>query len=135
MENAKPLHENFKGIIYKKFCGSRELISRLNELLFSNEPILDKKFEEDKNKFYTKYSTQISLKRFSIGIFGKISSGKSTFLNYLLGLKDVLQMKSEVATKFVCFIRHNKNNEVPKFYEAIPENRKSSKSKEPFTRY
>ena len=132
MANVNRFDENLKGIIYKKFCGSRELISRLNELLFSNEKILDKKFEEDKNKFYTKYSTQISLKRFSIGIFGKISSGKSTFLNYLLGLKDVLQVKSDVATKFVCFIRHNKNNAIPKFYEAIPENRKSSYKKTDF---
>ena len=132
MANVKPLHENLKGLIYKKFCDSREFISRLNEILFSSETILDKKFEEDKNKFYTKYSNQIALKRYSIGIFGKISSGKSTFLNYLLGLKDVLQVKSDVATKFVCFIRHNKNNAVPKFYEAIPENRKSSYKKTDF---
>ena len=132
MSNIKPLDEDFKGVIYQKFCSSRDFITRLNELLFSNKTILDKKFEEEMNKFYIKYSNQISLKRYSIGIFGKISSGKSTFLNYLLGLKDILQVKSEVATKFVCFIRHNKNNDVPKFYEAIPENRKLSTIKSDF---
>lgn len=132
MANIKPLYENFKGDIYKKFCSSRDFISRLSELLFLNGAILDKKFQEEKNNFFIKYSNQISLKRFSIGIFGKISSGKSTFLNYLLGLKGVLQVQSEVATKFVCFIRHNKHNKVPRFYEAIPENRKLYKMKNDF---
>ena len=109
--------------IYKKFCKSSEFISKLDELLSLNKDISDIKLKNEKFKFYLKYSNQISLKRIAIPIFGKCISGKSTFLNYLLGLNDILQVKNDITTKFICFIRHNKNNEVPKFYEAIPVNR------------
>ena len=109
--------------IYKKFCKSSEFISKLDELLSLNKDISDKKLQNEKFKFYLKYSNQISLRRIAIPIFGKINSGKSTFLNYLLGLNDILQVTNDIATKFICFIRHNKNNEVAKFYEAIPVNR------------
>ena len=44
-----------------------------------------------------------------------VSSGKSTFLNSLLGT-DVLEEKNDIATKFVCIIRHNPHLEEPIFY-------------------
>ena len=44
--------------------------------------------------------------KFAIPVIGMISSGKSTFLNSLLGI-DVLEAKDDVTTKFVCIIRHN----------------------------
>ena len=52
MSNIKPLDEDFKGVIYQKFCSSRDFISRLSELLFLNGTILDKKFQEEKNNFF-----------------------------------------------------------------------------------
>ena len=44
-----------------------------------------------------------------------VSSGKSTFLNSLVGI-DVLEVKDDVTTKFVCIIRHNPNLKEPIFY-------------------
>ena len=84
-----------------------------------------KEFEDDKNMFMVKYINKICLKRFSIAIFGKMNTGKSTFLNLILGLKDFLEIKSDIATKFVCIIRHKKTNKIPEVFEAIPENRRT----------
>ena len=54
-------------------------------------------------------------RKYAIPVIGMISSGKSTFLNSLLGL-DLLETKDDVTTKFVCIIRHNKSLKEPKFY-------------------
>ena len=53
--------------------------------------------------------------KYAVTIIGMISSGKSMFLNSLLGL-DLLESKEGVTTKFVCIIRHNKSLNNPKFY-------------------
>ena len=53
--------------------------------------------------------------RKAIPIIGMVSSGKSTFLNSLLGT-DVLEAKDDIATKFVCIIRHNQDLKEPIFY-------------------
>ena len=70
------------------------------------------------NDFNMYFSNYVELERFSIPVIGKISSGKSTILNYILDLKDSLQVKSETTTKFVCIIRHNKllKGQNPKLY-------------------
>ena len=69
------------------------------------------------HSFYDIYKKYIGLKRFSIPVIGKISTGKSTFLNYLIHLNKTLEIKADIATKFICIIRHNKNNKTPKIYE------------------
>ena len=51
----------------------------------------------------------------AIPIIGMISSGKSTFLNALLGI-DLLETKDNIATKFICVIRHNQSLHEPIFY-------------------
>ena len=48
-------------------------------------------------------------------VIGMISSGKSTFLNSLLGIT-YLESKDDVTTKFVTIIRYNENLKEPKFY-------------------
>ena len=53
--------------------------------------------------------------RKAIPIIGMVSSGKSTFLNSLLGI-DVLETKDDITTKFACVIRHNPNLKEPRFY-------------------
>ena len=50
------------------------------------------------------YLNYTKLKYFSIPVIGKISSGKSTFLNSLLGI-DCLESSSKITTKFICIIR------------------------------
>ena len=53
--------------------------------------------------------------RKAIPVIGMVSSGKSTFLNSLLGT-DVLEAKDDITTKFVCIIRHNQSLKEPIFY-------------------
>ena len=118
-----------------KFKVSKSFIQKLNYFLKIFRNIIGEKFENDAYTFYKKYSNKICLNRFSIGIFGKISSGKSTFYNYLLGLKDILEFKSDIATKFIAIIRHNKNNKYPKFYEVKFEKRKGINGKEAYFNY
>ena len=69
----------------------------------------DQKIKQQIQKFSIKYSKYEELEKFSIPIIGKISSGKSTILNYILDLKGALQVQSKTTTKFVCIIRHNKS--------------------------
>ena len=76
---------------------------------------------QDFNLNYSKYE---NLVRFSVPIIGKISSGKSTILNFILDLKEKLQVKTNTTIRFVCLIRHNKllKNKDPLIYnvEFIP---------------
>ena len=71
--------------------------------------------------------------RRGIIVIGMISSGKSTFLNSLLGIT-YLESKDDVTTKFVTIIRYNENLKEPKFYhvkvikeENLNENEEKSK--------
>ena len=70
------------------------------------------------------YLNYTELDYFSIPIIGKISSGKSTFLNSLLGL-DCLESDTIITTKFICIIRHNKELSAPKLFPVILKKRKS----------
>ena len=50
-----------------------------------------------------------------IPLIGKVSAGKTKFLNVLLG-EEILESKSGICTKFVNIIRYNPNLEEPLFY-------------------
>ena len=52
--------------------------------------------------------------RKAIIVIGMISSGKSTFLNSLLGI-NYLETKDDITTKFICIIRYNNEINEPKF--------------------
>ena len=65
--------------------------------------------------------------KYAVPVIGMISSGKSTFLNSLLGL-DLLETKDDVTTKFVCIIRHNKFLSQPKFYHIKLEKDENSEN-------
>ena len=45
-----------------------------------------------------------------LSVIGNISTGKSTFLNYLLG-SDILQTGDGLKTRFIVIIRHTENDE------------------------
>ena len=64
-------------------------------------------FQYLKEKFKQKYEKFKDIKRFSIPIIGMISSGKSSFLNFLLGI-NCLEKDDDITTKSVVIIRHNK---------------------------
>jgi len=70
------------------------------------------------------YLNYTQLKYFSIPIIGKISSGKSTFLNSLLGI-DCLESDINITTKFICIIRHNPDNKTPRLFPVKLVKRKS----------
>ena len=74
-------------------------------------------------KYISKYNLFFNIKRFSIPCFGTISCGKSTFINYLLKLHNILEADEDIATKFVCIIRHNKDLKEPKIYTVKFEQR------------
>ena len=56
--------------------------------------------------------------RKAIPVIGMVSSGKSTFLNSLLGI-EILETKDDITTKFVCIIRYKPNLKNPKFYHVL----------------
>ena len=69
------------------------------------------------------YLNYIQLDYFSIPVIGKISSGKTAFLNNLLGLDC---FESDIITnKFACIIRHNQELSAPKLFSIILKKRKS----------
>ena len=66
------------------------------------------------------------IERFSIPIIGKCNSGKSTFLNFLLHQKNLLEMKADISTRFIYIIRHDSSLEYPEIYDVGIDKRESS---------
>ena len=99
--------------ILNKLNEIKEKIDILNYLITK----FDQKIKRMKNEavnelcenFIYDYHKLTGIKRFSIPVFGKISSGKSTLLNYILHLHGVFETGYNISTKFVCIIRHNPN--------------------------
>lgn len=75
-----------------------------------------KSIEKEYFLFKKKYGEFNGIKRFAIPVFGIISSGKSTFLNYILNLDDLLEMDEDISTQFICIIRNKKGFKKPKLY-------------------
>jgi hypothetical protein len=84
-------------------------------LLFNSykELIKDESIIKDIQNLKDKYDNYLNISRFSIPIIGLISVGKSTLLNYLLQLRNFLEMGIDKTTSFFCIIRHNKNYQKP----------------------
>ena len=70
----------------KELQSINELIEKFNNI-FNIERIktLSPELEELKREFEPKYLKFLNIKRFAIPVIGRISSGKSTFLNFILG--------------------------------------------------
>ena len=58
-------------------------------------------------------------KRLLMPAIGNVSVGKSYFLNSLFGI-DFCQVRSQITTKFVLFIRHIDNLNEPRLYQLFP---------------
>ena len=76
----------------------------LSAKLGEKEQILFDLLENDFEKKYIKY---VDIQRFSIPIVGMINTGKSSFLNFLLGI-NCLETEQDITTKCVVIIRNNK---------------------------
>ena len=95
-----------------------------NTIQKSNIEALAPNFLQLEKEFNLQYLRYINIKRFTIPVIGRISSGKSTFLNAILGLNNILESNTDITTKFVCIIRHNQFIDKPKVYSVKLEERK-----------
>ena len=106
---------NFKFEIWKNYAKKiGEMLLNDNYLIsqvFKKDNVAFQKFKKEYEDNFIKYKTK---ERFSIPIIGKISSGKSTFLNSILQ-GNYLSSGSDIETKFICIIRHNKKCKTPIF--------------------
>ena len=116
------------GEIDKKFLDANKYIKHISQTL---EKIKNDLFEEQDKEIYNelekefkKYEKFLGIERFCIPVIGLISSGKSTFLNFLLNI-ECLESKFDIATKCVVIIRHNKLLEFPEIYSVKLEQRKN----------
>lgn len=84
--------------------------------------------KDDYPDFFENFSNYMSLNYFSIIIIGKAKAGKSTFLNYIHDFNSYLEIDANIATKFICIIRHKRNNKKPKIFNVIAEKRGDGKN-------
>ena len=124
--NLTYIEEVENGKIYKP----TEFNELLEKIKLLNEFVTYRKYYQDINlrpglydKIARKYLRLNGLKRFCIPIIGVISSGKSTFMNYLLHLNNILEIGERVTTQFISIIRHDKNAKIPEIYEVSIERR------------
>ena len=105
-------------------------VNKIGEMFLNEEYNICQKFQKDSESFskfkekyekeFIKYKTE---ERFTIPIIGIISSGKSTFLNVILQ-NNYLETDTNIATKFICILRHNRFLREPKLYKVKAERRK-----------
>ena len=99
-----------------KFQVWRNYVHKIKEMFLNKNSKIYQHFKKDKDNNFDKFKKYYednfikfkTSERFTIPIIGKISSGKSTFLNSILG-GNYLSTSSGIETKFICIIRHNKN--------------------------
>ena len=105
-----------------KFQAIGQNVEQLSKFLEQNGEIISKKINDEEliNKigvFNKKYLKTKGIKRFSIPIIGKCNSGKTTFLNYLLHQRNLLEMSEDISTRFICIIRHDPSLQKPEIYD------------------
>jgi len=113
-----PLYEKYMKI-NKEIIDVHDILTKFKDNIskFKNINLKDniESFQQNYKNYFNKFT---GLKRFSIPVFGKISSGKSTLLNYILNLYGIFETNSNISTKFICIVRHNSNLENgPKIYK------------------
>ena len=113
------MKENEISLQFKLKCQN---IAQLKEFLFQKEEIINEKIKNEEilktiKSLNEKYKILKDIKRFFIPIIGKCNSGKSTFLNYLLHQKDILETKESISTRFICIIRHDPSLSYPRIYK------------------
>ena len=99
--------------LYQTIDKNLKKINQLNTSSTSN-------VNQNNNSKEIKDCNEIKLqKRLVMPTIGNISVGKSFFLNSMFGI-DFCQVKSEIATKFILFIRHIDNLDEPRLYKLKP---------------
>ena len=106
---------------FNKLMEKIEILKELDEnIRFYRELNIKKELLDKISKKYLRFR---GIKRFCIPIIGVISSGKSTFMNYLLKLNNILEIGEKITTQFICIIRHDENISTPEIYEVEIEKR------------
>ena len=83
------------------------------------ENIIETPYNSKKIKMEAINNGEIIEKRLLMPTIGNVSVGKSYFLNSLFGI-DFCQVKNQITTKFVLFIRHIDNLKESKLYKLLP---------------
>lgn len=109
--------------VFHQFKMKGQSIEQLANFLYQKEEIINEKIKNEEiletiKLFNQKYSKFKNINRFCIAVIGKCNSGKSTFLNYLLHQKEILETKEDISTKFICIIRHDPSLSTPKIFQA-----------------
>ena len=106
---------------FNKLMENIDILKELDEnIRFYRELNIKKELLDKISKKYLRFR---GIKRFCIPIIGVISSGKSTFMNYLLKLNNILEIGEKITTQFICIIRHDENVSTPEIYEVKIEKR------------
>ena len=114
--------ENKKEISIDKNDKIKEYLEKIEDLsLFFKNIIISPEMaipeiNDEYFLFKKKYGQFKGIKRFAIPVFGIISSGKSTFLNYLLNLDELLEIEEDISTQLIYVIRNKKHLKKPKLY-------------------
>ena len=99
--------------LYQTIDKNLKKINQINSSSTSN-------INQNNNSKEIKDCNEIKLqKRLVMPTIGNISVGKSFFLNSMFGI-DFCQVKSEITTKFILFIRHIDNLDEPRLYKLKP---------------
>jgi len=100
----------------KEFLKKKEDLSLFFKNIIISPEIAIPEINDEYSLFMEKYGQFEGIKRFAIPVFGISSSGKSTFLNYLLNLDELLEIEEDISTQFIYIIRNNKQLKKPKLY-------------------
>ena len=101
----------------------KSYVNKIGEMLLNDNYFISSYFKKDEQNYlkfrenyennFIKYKTN---ERFTIPIIGKISSGKSTFLNSILQ-GDYLSSSTDIETKFICILRNNNDIDSPTLFK------------------
>ena len=94
---------------------NRKSLNKKSEIIDLEAPIPLNDIKEEDNKD----ENVIIKKRLVMPAIGNVSVGKSYFLNSILGI-DFCQVKSDITTKFILFIRHIDKLKEPRLYNIKP---------------
>ena len=123
LKNEDTINQTFNFQETQKFLEGLNKFFQIVDENYIKDQITKNKIIVCKN-YVEKYSNFIGISYISIPIIGIVKAGKTTFLNYIHSFNKYLEVDEDIATKFICIIRHNKNNKKAKIYKVESEKTK-----------
>ena len=109
----KFLVERNQELVEKLKDVNKKIYDFLSLTEFYNKYVKDQNILDKHKILKEKYYTYLNIERFAIPVYGSVNVGKSTLLNYILDLKNFLEIGIDITTRFLCIIRHNINYKTP----------------------